>query len=73
MKVVKFLSCNKKVVSGGEDEIVKVWDIKSGECFHNLKGHNSTIVSIEIVESKILSGNEKGTLIVWDSLSFKKV
>ena len=42
IRLVKFSSDGKKVISiGGEDDLIKIWDVESGKCLHTLE---STVV-----------------------------
>ena len=33
----------RRVVSGSEDNTLKVWDVATGECVATLEGHSSTV------------------------------
>ena len=33
----------RRVVSGSNDETLKVWDVETGECLVTLKGHSETV------------------------------
>ena len=37
---------NGKIVIGGEDKILRVWDVETGLCLKELRGHNSEIKSV---------------------------
>ncbi|KAG9294167.1 hypothetical protein G9A89_021526 [Geosiphon pyriformis] len=55
------------LVSGGCDRDVRVWDIKTGQCNHVLRGHTSTVRSLKMKDNKIaVSGSRDTSLRVWD-------
>ena len=35
------LLCGKRIISGSDDNTVKMWDIETGACIRTLKGHTS--------------------------------
>jgi WD40 repeat protein len=39
------LSDGRRVVSGSDDETLRVWDVDTGECVRELKGHGHGNVS----------------------------
>ena len=58
----------RKIVSGGPDATLKIWDIESGECLATLKGHSAIVRSIHISpnESYAVSGSDDKTVKIWD-------
>lgn len=55
------------LVSGGCDRDIRVWNIKTGECLQILRGHQSTIRCIQMVDSKtVISGSRDTSVRVWD-------
>ena len=56
---------NGKLVTGGEDKVLRVWDVETGLCLLNLEGHNGEIVTIEIQDKNIvINGDDSGLIIV---------
>ena len=56
------------IISGSEDGTLRVWDFKSGNCLHVLKGHSSPITALGLASEKriIISGTDNGTVKIWD-------
>ena len=45
-----FTTDDSKIVSGGEDCTIKIWDLKEGSLERTLKGHVDTVnISIKII------------------------
>ncbi|KAF8194673.1 WD40 repeat-like protein [Pholiota molesta] len=59
---------NPIIVSGGCDKVVRVWDLKSGQCIYVLHGHLSTIRSLRVLNHRpiAVTGSRDATLHVWD-------
>lgn len=59
----------RQIVSGGRDNVVRIWNVK-GECVHELAGHTDWISCIcffpTMGTSKIISGSWDGTAKIWD-------
>ncbi len=55
--IVKY--SNECVLSGSEDETIKLWNINSGECFKTFTGHLKSVYCVEILSNeRILSGSD---------------
>lgn len=61
-------SNNKKLVSGGEDKAIRIWDIEERKQITSINVHNATITSIAISpDDKIFaSGDAMKKIILWD-------
>ena len=61
----------KTVVSGSEDNTLKVWDLASGQCRATFAGHTNIVLGVAITpDGKIVvSGSADKTLKVWDLAS----
>ena len=68
-------SNNKKLVSGGVDKAIRIWDIEERKQITSINVHNATIASIAIShDDKIFaSGDAKKKIILWDIENLKKL
>ncbi|CAM9253028.1 unnamed protein product [Chrysoparadoxa australica] len=59
------------VVSGGFDEVVKLWDPRSGRCIRTINAHSDPVTAIDFNEegSEIVSGSYDGLIRIWDTAS----
>ncbi|KIK24088.1 hypothetical protein PISMIDRAFT_646831, partial [Pisolithus microcarpus 441] len=61
---------SKRVVTGSEDNIVRIWDAERDvQIGSNLEGHGDEVISVAFSPDgkRILSGSLDGTLRVWDA------
>jgi len=56
------------VASGTVERMVKLWDIRSGECIGALEGHTYPVLSLSFSPdgSRLVSGSGDTSLIIWD-------
>ena len=53
--------------SGGYDCAIRVWDIKSAQCTHTLKGHTDSIFSLLLLpDGRLVSGSSDKSIKVWN-------
>lgn len=64
---VAFSRDGTRIVSGSEDNTVKVWDARSGKALLTLRGHTDNVISVAFSpdDKRVVSGS-KGILKVWD-------
>jgi len=55
-----------RIVSGGSDHTVKVFDTTDGNMLYSLKGHTAPVDCISSKDSYIVSGDRSGSLIHWN-------
>ncbi len=68
MRSVAISSDNKFIVSGSEDNTIRVWERESGTQLQEIKGHNSFVNSVAISSDNmfIISGSDDKTIRVWE-------
>jgi WD40 repeat protein len=56
------------LISGGNDQTLRIWDLESGECLRILKGHTNDITCVSVTPDGrwAVSGSRDRTLRVWD-------
>ena len=65
---VDYSSDGRFVVSGSEDNTVRIWDADTGECIKTLEGHTSSVndVSFSPNNQYVVSGSYDKTVRIWD-------
>lgn len=63
---------NLYLISGADDNLVKIWDCESKVCVKTLEGHlsNVTAVAAHTKLPIIMSASEDGTVQIWDGVTF---
>lgn len=61
--------CGNRIVSGSDDNTLKVWSAVTGKCLRTLVGHTGGVWSSQMSEEGniIISGSTDRTLKVWDA------
>nr|CAI5850626.1 unnamed protein product [Callosobruchus analis] len=59
--------CGNRIVSGSDDNTLKVWSATTGKCLRTLVGHTGGVWSSQMSGSIIISGSTDRTLKVWDA------
>ncbi|XP_043917977.1 F-box/WD repeat-containing protein 7 isoform X2 [Protopterus annectens] len=59
--------CGSRIVSGSDDNTLKVWSALSGKCLRTLVGHTGGVWSSQMRENIIISGSTDRTLKVWNA------
>ncbi|GBG35235.1 WD repeat-containing protein 5, partial [Hondaea fermentalgiana] len=57
------------IVSGSEDNTLRIWNATSGEEQHVLKGHSGYVFSVAIQGDTIVSGSNDNTVRIWNATS----
>ncbi|XP_024080548.1 F-box/WD repeat-containing protein 7-like isoform X2 [Cimex lectularius] len=56
-----------RIVSGSDDNTLKVWSATTGKCLRTLSGHTGGVWSSQMSGSTIISGSTDRTLKVWNA------
>lgn len=69
IKCLNFSPSGKTLVSGGKDETIRYWDIKTGECIEYVNDFNATVFSVRFNSdaTKLLVGLESGNVLLLDT------
>lgn len=58
-----------RIVSGSDDNTLKVWNASTGMCSATLQGHTGGVWCLEMKDDLIVSGSTDRSLRVWDAAS----
>ncbi|XP_016430570.1 F-box/WD repeat-containing protein 7-like, partial [Sinocyclocheilus rhinocerous] len=61
--------CGNCIVSGSDDNTLKVWSAVTGKCLRTLVGHTGGVWSSQMRDNIIISGSTDRTLKVWNAES----
>lgn len=60
---------NDKLVSGSEDNKIKIWNLNSNKCIRTLEGHFNCVKSLAVLLDKIVSASSDKTIRIWNSIN----
>ena len=68
---VAFSPDGSRIVSGSDDNTIRLWDTQSGDNIATLEGHSATVWSVAFSPdgSRIVSGSSDNTIRLWDTQS----
>src|SRR5207247_10062614 len=68
---VAFSPDGKRLVTGGKEYTVKIWDVENGDLLHTLRGHNGDVYTVAFSPDgrRVASAGEDSTVKVWDGRS----
>jgi len=55
-----------RMLSGGDDRSIIIWDVKSTKVLETLTGHDNGVTSIALVAGNIYTGSFDHNIICWD-------
>ncbi|XP_031706717.1 F-box/WD repeat-containing protein 7-like isoform X1 [Anarrhichthys ocellatus] len=55
------------IVSGSDDNMLKVWSAVTGKCLRTLTGHTGGVWCSQMADATVISGSTDRTLRVWDA------
>ena len=64
--IITFDCDDTKLVSGGPDKVIKVWDLRMKRIVNTLVGHQHWVTTLQMDGSKVVSGSRDKTLRFWD-------
>lgn len=65
---------SRQVISGSQDEALRIWDLETGEIIYTLKGHSGVISSVAVLGGdRVVSSSHDMTLKVWDLKTGKTI
>ena len=69
---ITFADTSNQIISGGIENVIKIWDIRKNEVVHYLPGHADTITGISLnnVGTHIVSNSMDCTARIWDVRPF---
>ena len=61
------------VASGSEDQSIRLWRLRTGQCFKVLQGHAGSVKSVAFSPdgNSIASGSHDGTIKLWDLQTYE--
>ncbi|KAM6949132.1 uncharacterized protein FYW47_015519 [Aplochiton taeniatus] len=57
------------IVSGSDDNTLKVWSALTGQCLRTLSGHSGGVWCSQMTDSVVISGSTDRTLRIWEVLT----
>ena len=61
---IEFLG--ERMLSGGDDRSIIIWDVNSTKVLETLTGHDNGVTSIALVAGDIYTGSFDHNIICWD-------
>jgi WD40 repeat protein len=58
---------SQRLMSGGRDKTIKVWDVQTGDNMQTLKGHRGSVMSMDFspTGNVLVTGGEEGNVKLW--------
>ena len=61
------------LISGSEDDTIKIWNLSSGKALQTLNGHQAAITCITTLDNNLISGSEDDTIKIWNLSTGKEL
>src|SRR5207248_8896537 len=72
---VAFSPDGRRLVTGGKENTVKIWDVQTGKELHTLRGHNGDVYTVAFSPDRegrwVASAGVDSSVKVWDSRTGK--
>ncbi|XP_025103744.1 uncharacterized protein LOC112569895 isoform X3 [Pomacea canaliculata] len=62
----------RRLVTGGADHLVRLWDVRSGRSLHVFHGHKGGVRCVKFDNKILVAGSWDSVIIVWDIRFFKQ-
>ena len=74
VRSVSFDSTGERLLSGGHDNVVWLWDVRTGQSIKALRGHASRVESVAFAPdgNLALSGGQDDTLRIWNVADYEE-
>uniref|UniRef100_K3WWB5 Uncharacterized protein n=1 Tax=Globisporangium ultimum (strain ATCC 200006 / CBS 805.95 / DAOM BR144) TaxID=431595 RepID=K3WWB5_GLOUD len=60
-------ACDERIISGGSDHTVKIWDRRQRACASTLLGHRGSVMCVDYDQNdKVISGSYDSVTKLWD-------
>ncbi|MGH1351310.1 MAG: protein kinase domain-containing protein [Methyloligellaceae bacterium] len=66
VSTVSFAGNGTTLVSGGHDNKLRIWNVRSGKQTRLLNAHRSNVNTLDIHRNKVISADSRGEIIIWD-------
>lgn len=57
---------NSTIITGTDTGTIRVWDVASGLCLHELYRHSKAVKRLELVGNRLISSSIDQTVRIWD-------
>jgi WD40 repeat protein/serine/threonine protein kinase len=73
VRTARFTADGKFVLSAGDDNTIRIWDITTGKPHAQLRGHSRPVLTCAIAAdgNQLLSGGQEGEIKLWDLVDYK--
>ncbi len=63
--VAALVSAGEWLISGSDDNGIRVWDVATGRCEGTLEGHKGNVQCLAVSGDRLVSGSRDRTVKVW--------
>jgi len=73
VRTVQFAPTGEYVISGGDDNTIRIWDVATGRPYAELRGHSRPVQACAIAAdgSQVFSGGQDGEIKLWDLVDYR--
>ena len=57
---------NNWLLSGSDDNMIRIWDLRTGKVLQELVGHHNGVTSLCFANNELFSGSMDHYIICWD-------